>query len=156
METLLFTVLSQTFTFPFSMLILCKNLSVITSRWMLFFFFFLKCYWLYSLYNDVMCLVLLVLFKGLRLRIAFLWNDVNIREVLAVVSHIFFLAGIILLTLSKPALSSTQVVQTQALDIYIMPVSHCTEFCVLSRSTASSFYFFLLYYSFFICNTCLK
>lgn len=42
METLLFMVLSQTFTFPFSMLILCKNLSVITSRWMLFFFFFFE------------------------------------------------------------------------------------------------------------------
>lgn len=155
METLLFTVLSQTFTFPFSMLILCKNLSVITSRWMLFFFFFEMLLTVFFIqWRYVPCFVSFI--QGPQITNCLLMKWCEYKRSLGCGLTYFFLAGIILLTLSKPALSSTQVVQTQALDIYIMPVSHCTEFCVLSHSTASSFYFFLLYYSFFICNTCLK
>lgn len=58
-------------------------------------------------------------------------------EAIILVSHIFFLTEIILLTLSKSALTSSQVVQKQILDIYSILVSDYTEFCALSHRTAS-------------------
>lgn len=137
--------LSQTFTFSFLMLILGTNPSVITSWWMLFLFWnCIDC--IFFFYTMTLCILFcLVLFKGSILWIALLWNDVNYVGSYDSGFTYFFLTGLILLTLSKSALTSSQVVWTQILDIYSIPISDCSESCVMSHSTASSFCFFLLY-----------
>lgn len=145
METLLFMALSQTFTFSFLMLILGTNPSVITSWWTLFLFWnCIDCIFFFIQWHYVSCFVWFYS-RGPYCELLCYETMWTMLEAMILVSHIFFLIGLILLTLSKSALTSSQVVWTQILDIYSVPISDCAESCVMSHSTASSFCFFLLY-----------